>query len=206
MPLLREEEGRIVVACSKKEVMKKVIGSPLDPEHMKASAGVVAIAVKDLALYAVPDPTDDYRDAEATGRCKIVCTDLGGCTLACANIYGWTGGTVGSKEAARTDDTLTIVRMQFKQLPPGPKLICGDFNGPLEAFPTAGEMLKDEGWTDIGNDAKMCGGKPGQHTCHANANVKESRISYFLTNDRLTPAVTACWIERRTSPHTDRYA
>jgi hypothetical protein len=24
MPLLREEEGRIVVACSKKEVMKKV--------------------------------------------------------------------------------------------------------------------------------------------------------------------------------------
>ena len=87
----------------------------------------------------------------------------------CANIYGWPGGLKGTKEAARTDDLLTIVRMQFSKLPPGPKLICGDLNGCLEAFPTVLEMIAEEGWADIGNDASKCGGKPGQPTCHANA-------------------------------------
>ena len=69
-----------------KEVGKSVIGSPLDPEHSKAAAGVAAVAVVGLAPYPVPEPTDDYLDAEATGRCKIVCTDIGGCTLAVAHI------------------------------------------------------------------------------------------------------------------------
>ena len=42
-----------------KEVGKKIIGSPLDPEHSKAAAGVAAIAAEGLALYPVPEPTDD---------------------------------------------------------------------------------------------------------------------------------------------------
>ena len=79
----------------------------------------------------------------------ILCVDLGGSTLACANVYGWTGGIKGSKEAARTDDILTIARMQFRKMPKGPALICGDLNGNLDAFPSILEMIAEEGWTDI---------------------------------------------------------
>ena len=108
-----------------------------------------------------------------------------------ANLYGWTGGVKGSKEAARTDDLISIVRMQFSVMPKGPKALCGDFNGSLDAFPNIQLMLNEEGWTDVGNDPKLCGGKPGRFTCHANAEAKESRVDYIVTNDRLTPAVVS---------------
>ena len=94
-----------------REYKKLAIGSPLDPEHIKATAGVAAIAVQTIKMYPVPNPTEDYKDAEKTGRCKIICTDIGGHTLACANIYGWSGGVSGSMEAERTDDVLAIIRM-----------------------------------------------------------------------------------------------
>ena len=68
------------------------IGGPTDPELAKAAAGVGALSKEGISLYPVPNPTDDYRDAETSGRCMILCTDLGGTTLACANVYGWTGG------------------------------------------------------------------------------------------------------------------
>ena len=48
----------------------KFIGSPLDPEHIKATAGVAALAVNSLTIYPAIDVTDDYRDAVNTGRCK----------------------------------------------------------------------------------------------------------------------------------------
>jgi exonuclease III len=168
---------------------KKAIGSPLDPEHAKASAGVAAVTTKNLELYPAPEPTDDYKDAELTGRCKILCIDLGGTTLACANIYGWSGGEPGSKEAARTNDIITIVRMQFAKMKPGPKMICGDLNARTEALSTLQLMLDEEGWTDIGKDPRFCEGEIEQYTCHANVGVKESRIDYFITNQHLTPAV-----------------
>ena len=93
------------------EAKKRFIGGPTDPELAKAAAGVGALSSEGLRLYPVPNPTDDYRDAEATGRCMILCVDLGGTTLVCANVYGWTGALRGSMGAARTDDLITIVRM-----------------------------------------------------------------------------------------------
>ena len=174
---------------------KKAICSPLDPEHIKASAGVAALAVKGIEMYPATKVTDDYRDALATGRCNIFCFDIGGQTLVCANIYGWTGGSKGSKEAERTDDIISIVRMQFRQMPPGPKLICGDLNACTEALPTLKWMLKEEGWTDVGNNSSICRGEQGKYTCHARAGAKESRLDYFITNDQLTPAVRSFWLD-----------
>ena len=115
--------------------------------------------------------------------------------MAIAIVYGWAVGTKGSSEAARTDDILTIIQMQFDSMPPGPKAIAGDLNGSIEAFPTLAIMLEEQGWTDIGNDSSKCGGRPGQPTCQANDGVKESRIDYFIANDRLTPAVVSCKVD-----------
>ena len=41
-------------------------------------------------------------------------------------------------------------------------------------------------------------------TCQANADVKESRIDYFITNDRLTPAVAACRVDNLADYPTHR--
>ena len=139
--------------------------------------------MKGLVAYPIPKPTEDYLDAERSGRCKIVCFDAGGCTVVCAIVYGWTGATKGSQIAARTDDILAIIQLQFELMDPGPKLIMGDFNGTLDAFPTATALIEEHEWTDIGNDYALCQGKPGRFTCHANDGVKESRIDYILAND-----------------------
>ena len=66
------------------------------------------------------------------------------------------------------------------------------------------EMLKEEGWTDIGNEHDKCEGSPGQYTCHANNKVKESRIDYVITNAILTPAVARCKVDHDADYPTHR--
>ena len=64
----------------------------------------------------------------------------------CGIIYGSAGAKKGSKDAARTDDILAIMQTQFDAMEPGPKLIMGDLNGSLEAFPAA--MALKRTWVD----------------------------------------------------------
>ena len=116
---------------------KSFIGGPLDPEQTgKPSAGVGMVADQALGVYPLTKPTQHYLDAVKTGRIQIVCCDINGQTLVVANIYGWTGGRPGTPEAERTDDLICICKVQFESMAPGPKAICGDFNGPIEAFPS----------------------------------------------------------------------
>ena len=56
-------------------------------------------------------------------------------------------------------------------------------------------LIKEHGWTDIGNDESKCNGKPGRATCHTNANANESRIDFILANSRLTPAIVNCYVD-----------
>ena len=151
----------------------------MDPEQNKAAAGVGIVAVKGLRPCKLPNPTDDIKDAEATGRCAIYCLDLAGQTLVIAVIYGWSGGTKGSREAARTDDIIAIVSRQLECLEKGPKLIAADLNGSVEAFPTLGSMLGEQEWFDVGMAEDKCGGKLGQPTCHTNAEAKELSLIHI---------------------------
>ena len=123
----------------------------------KAAAGVGIAANDGLKPYKLTNTTKDFKDAEATGRVAVYCLDLNGQTLVCAVVYGWTGATRGSVEAARTDDILAIIRAQFLLLEPGPKLIAADLNGSTDAFPTLLGMLKDQGWHDVGMAGDKCG-------------------------------------------------
>ena len=85
------------------KVGKTFDAGPRDPEQTRVSAGVAALGTKDLNVYHITNPFDDYLDAVATGRCRITCCDINGCTLVVANIYGWTGGSVGQwKRKGRT--------------------------------------------------------------------------------------------------------
>ena len=86
----------------------------------------------------------------------------------------------------------------------GPKAISGDLNGPLEAFPTILEMIKDQGWTDVGGHEAICKGKPYQATCHTNESAAESRIDYFIANEQLTPAITHCEVDPSSDYPTHR--
>ena len=104
-----------------KEYHKKAIGSPLDPEHSKATAGVAVIAVEGLNFYQLPNPTDDYKDAEKLGRCKIYCVDIAGQTLACANIYGWSGGIKGLQRGGANGRHPGYSQDAVQKAPPGTK-------------------------------------------------------------------------------------
>ena len=101
---------------------------------------------------------------------------LNGTTLAIAVIYGWTGGRKGSAEAARTDDMLTFVQMQF----PSSSLETSMDQPKLP--PTLQAMLSEKGWTDFGTASNLCEGKPGQSNCQTKDTAKESRIDYFFAN------------------------
>ena len=174
---------------------KDYIGGPIDPEQGKAVAGVGALFLKGLVAYEVQNPTDDYRDAERCGRCKIVSFDVGGTTIACGIVYGWTGAKKGNDIAARTDDILAIIEVQFEAMELGPKLIMGDLNGILDVLPTAMALIKEHGWTDIGNDESKCHGKPGKATCKTRKDANESRIDFILANNRMTPPITSCRVD-----------
>ena len=80
----------------------------------------------------------------------------------------------------------------------------GDLNGNLEAFPTAMALIKEHGWTDIGNDESKCHGKPGKATCKTNKDTSESRIDFILANNRMTPAITSCYVDDNSDYPTHR--
>ena len=178
-----------------KKVGKTFEGGPTDPEHGRPSAGVGALAYEGLKVYQVTNPTKDYLDAVATGRCIIICMDLGGTTLSIACIYGWTGAKQNTSNAERTNDIISIVQLQFERMSEGPKAIVGDLNGDIEDFPTLGTLLKDQGWMDVGNDPAKCNGLAGQATCHNNHTTKETRIDYFFANEYLIPAIKKCEVD-----------
>ena len=73
----------------------------------------------------------------------------------------------GSAIAARTDALLTIIQLQLAALPEGPKMVAGDIDASSDAFDTIQDLRQEDGWADVGMDAKVCGGKLGQLTCHA---------------------------------------
>ena len=78
------------IAEEARSIGKAFQGGPTDPEQGKAAAGVGFLSLEGLNLYPVAKPIKDYCDAEATGRCKIVCFDMAGVTCVIAVIYGWT--------------------------------------------------------------------------------------------------------------------
>ena len=89
------------------------------------------------------------------------------------------GGAKGSIEASRTDDLIAITLDQFSRMAPGPKMIAGDLNAAIDSLPTLQAMIREQGWTDLGNRSGLCNGMQGQATCQSNGTVRESRIDYI---------------------------
>ena len=158
---------------------KSYIGGPTDPEQGKAAAGVGALFLKGLAAYEVINPTEDYRDAERSGRCKTVCFDSGGVTITCAIVYDWTGAKKGNALAARTDDILAIIELHFEAMDPVPKLVMGDLNSSLEAFPTAMSLITEPEWTDMATTKTSATG--GQVQLHVIRKKIAESTSYWQT-------------------------
>ena len=52
----------------------------------------------------------------------------------------------------------------------------------IDAFPTISNMIKEQGWTDIGMSKEKCGEAAGAPTCHNNEHARETRIDYIFTN------------------------
>lgn len=180
------------------------IGGPTDPEQGKAIVGVGALFHKDLSAYEIPKPSDDYMAAEKREMQDRVFQRWRNHSCVCGIVNGWTGTKKGSKDAARTDDILAILQTQFDAMEPGPKLIMEDLNCSLENFPTAMALIKEHGWTNIGNDDHNCQGKPGRTTCYTKEEAKESRIDFILANSMMTPAIVKCYVDEGSDYPTHR--
>lgn len=76
-------------------------------------------------------------------------------------------------------------------------MIAGVIDGTTDTFDTIQDPLtQEEGWADVGMDDKICGGKAGQATCHAQEAAKASRIDYIFSKPWLTPALDNCRTDR----------
>ncbi len=163
----------------------------VDPEFGRNTGGV-GIQTR-LPLRPLPHKacTAAFTDAMATGRVNIYDLDVDGVVLTIAIIYGWTGAVKGNVACDRTEDLITVVRMEFAEQLVGPKMIAGDVNGDGEIFESLADMIQNEGWTDLGAKADIlpAGGIAMQPTCHANAGAKETRRDYIFANEYLFPAV-----------------
>ena len=69
---------------------------PVDPELNRKTGGVGFQSTEEISLLPIRCKTEDYKDAEATGRLKIMEIELeDGGRLQISNIYGWTGAIKG---------------------------------------------------------------------------------------------------------------
>ena len=103
-------EGKVAVDFikeAKTHGWEAVLG-PLDPEHTRKSAGVAFTSREGMTPLSINPKTRDYNDAEKIGRLMIKQWELQEDVLQICNVYGWKGGTKGSKAAERTDDLLLI--------------------------------------------------------------------------------------------------
>ena len=98
------------------------------------------------------------------------------------NIYGWTGGTIGSIPAGRTDDLLTIVFNELELQDPGPAMCCGDINGDPNCFPVLQRKLEAGTWHDVGALQQFTGLQKPRATCRAKVGGRETRRDYIFVN------------------------
>lgn len=86
----------------------------------------------------------DLQDAVEIGRVEAYRTDLSGTNALCTVVYGWTGGTKGSDDAARIDELFIRVRSDMQLQPTGVKLITGGFNADTADLPALPYMITED--------------------------------------------------------------
>ena len=157
---------------------------PTDPEHTKKSAGVGFLWKGGVDLMPITPCTKDYADAVATGRLLIMHYETTDGLSFLTNVYGWTGGSLGSIAAGRTNDLLKIAWNELALQPDGRSLMCGDINGDTVNFPILHALLQDGALIDIGANEQLTQKTAPDYTRQAKLGGIETRLDYILSTQQ----------------------
>ena len=105
-------------------------------------------------------------------------------------VYLWTNGHTDPAAALRSDDLLDAVFLEFDNLPPGPRLLCGDLNCVPADLPTLNHRLESGTFVDLGAHAHFYGHAPGQPTCYPTNEGAPSVRDYAIVSIDLLPFVS----------------
>ena len=114
----------------------------------------------------------------------------GNIMLVVANLFLWTNGDTDPSAALRSDDLLHTVTQEFHHLPPGPRLLCGNFNCDAGDLPTLGGMLANGDYVDLGAMANLFGQLVNRPTCFPHIG-SPSRRDYAIASSDLLPFISS---------------
>ena len=168
----------------------KAIFTNTDPE-LDCTGGVGVVFKHFGKIIQLEPNTKQFTDMHKTGRVQLIGIRLpGDVVLVIANVYGWMGGHQNKHARMRTDSLISAILHEFDHLPPGPKLIVGDFNCEPPDFPSLETLLRDGSYIDIGAHAHIFGQTPHQPTCYHYNNGKPSRRDFAFASSDLLPLVS----------------
>jgi hypothetical protein len=105
--------------------------------------------------------------------------------ILCYIIYGYPRAENDGWQAARTCDLMATVFSDAEKQDPGPILIMGDINAPINRIPSLQAALQQGLWRDLGASASHNGGGEAQGTCRATTpGAMLTRRDYVFVNDR----------------------
>ena len=113
------------------------------------SAGVGAMARKEVTLVNTERKTEEFERAWAKGRAEKYEVDVGwAANLRVCVLYGKTGD---SREAKlETEHILEAIKEEDKASHYLPTVILGDFNEDPDRIATVQELTEEQQWVDIG--------------------------------------------------------
>ena len=146
-----------------------------------------------MAAMRIKPTTQKLQKIINGGRVQLTGIILPGNVLIVVfNIYLWTNGHTDPKALQRSIDLLDAVTNEWDSLPPGPKMLCGDFNCDLEDLPDVSRRLHDGTLIDLGAQAFLFGHETCQPTCEAHNSSQSTRRDYVLVSPDLFPWSRMC--------------
>ena len=167
----------------------KALLTGTDPETMK-TGGVGAMSKGRISVTKFKPKTNRMKELVKGGRVQLIGLSLpGNIMLVVANLYLGTNGHTDPAAAYRADDLLHVVTQEFAHMPPGPRLLCGDFNCDVEDLPTLGNMLATGDFVDLGSRANLFGQPIDKPTCFPHGG-SPSRRDYVIASSDLLPFIS----------------
>jgi len=156
-------------------------------EEMTANVGGTGILIKGKGQVIKPSPKTPLMKAMLNkGRIGLYTFEVSKDNFVlCYIIYGYPNSEKDDEAASRTCDILAIAMQDAQEQDPGPILITGDLNGPLDRFPSLENAIQQGEWIDVGANASVNGGVQPIGTCRSSTpGARLNRRDYVIANDR----------------------
>lgn len=184
------DHARLRLALDKTHHRHAIFSNPC-PEHSVTAAGVAAVVRQPMQAIRLKPRSRELKEVLCTGRIALTQFCLGaGIEFNHFNVYGWGGLHQNHTAAARTDCLFVAAQAECKKRKGAPAMSSGDVNADTEDTATLADMLKAEGWKDLGAHGHRWGARRSEATCWApNSGLEGTRRDFIFINMELLPYV-----------------